>query len=313
MREDLVDILQHAPDWWGTADKGIYDNLIFIMPPANFQDVYDEIGEPKEGLEKIQEYQKLSKAGEILSKIMFICCIVGFYLCIVGIVSMGLGAPALKLGSVTLKGIINTEAETTVGTIYTAMAVGLILCAGAAVLAKFAECYFKHELADGTPFTFSGAEELKRLGILTICIPVGTQIAAEIVKLISIISGWNYMPANARFTRILIAMLGNIIFLISILCMKDSWRAGILEKDKTRLVTRGIYQYSRNPAFLGFDLKYTGVLFMYCNPLIVAFSIFAMKALHLQILQEERYLEREFGEEYLEYKSRVFRYLGRRK
>lgn len=57
LREDLEDILQHAPDWWGTEDKEIYDNLIFIMPPANFQDVYDEIGEPKEGLEKIQQYK----------------------------------------------------------------------------------------------------------------------------------------------------------------------------------------------------------------------------------------------------------------
>ena len=57
LREDLVDILQHAPDWWGTEDKEIYDKLIFIMPPANFQDVYDEIGEPKEGLEKIQQYK----------------------------------------------------------------------------------------------------------------------------------------------------------------------------------------------------------------------------------------------------------------
>ena len=132
-------------------------------------------------MKTLKTIQKLSKAGEILSKIMFICCIVGFCFCIVGIVSMGLGAPALKLGGVMLKGIINTEAETTVGTIYTAMAVGLILCAGEAVLAKFAECYFKHELADGTPFTFGGAEELKRLGILTICIPFGTQIVAEII------------------------------------------------------------------------------------------------------------------------------------
>mgnify|MGYP000001758254 CR=1 FL=1 len=132
-------------------------------------------------MKTLKTIQKLSKAGEILSKIMFICCIVVFCLCIAGIVSMGLGTPALKLGSVTLKGIINTEAETTVGAIYTAMAVGLILCAGEAVLAKFAECYFKHELAAGTPFNLSVAKELKRLGILTICIPVGTQIAAEIV------------------------------------------------------------------------------------------------------------------------------------
>ena len=143
------------------------------------------------------------------------------------------------------------------------------------------------------------------MGVATLCVPV--------VQLIAIIFSWNYMPANARFTGFLIAMLGNIIFLISILCMKDSWRAGIPEKDKTKLVTSGIYQCSRNPAFLGFDLQYIGVLFMYCNPLTVVSSVFAMTMLHLQILQEERYLVQEFGEEYLEYKSRVFRYLGRRK
>lgn len=56
-QEELADILSHAPDWWGTEDKEIYDNLIFIIPPADFQDVYHEIGEPKEGLEKIQEYK----------------------------------------------------------------------------------------------------------------------------------------------------------------------------------------------------------------------------------------------------------------
>lgn len=56
-QEKLEDILQHAPDWWGTENKEIYDNLIFIMPPATFADVYEEIGEPKEGLEQIQNYK----------------------------------------------------------------------------------------------------------------------------------------------------------------------------------------------------------------------------------------------------------------
>ena len=56
-QEDLADILRHAPDWWGTEKKEIYDNLIFILPPATFPDVYHEIGEPKEGLEQIQEYK----------------------------------------------------------------------------------------------------------------------------------------------------------------------------------------------------------------------------------------------------------------
>lgn len=57
-KEEIEDILYHAPDWWGDENKEIYDNLIFIMSPATFKDVYDEIGEPKEGLDKIEEYKE---------------------------------------------------------------------------------------------------------------------------------------------------------------------------------------------------------------------------------------------------------------
>ena len=57
LQEELADILRHAPDWWGTENQEIYDNLIFILPPATFPDVYQEIGAPKEGLEQIQAYQ----------------------------------------------------------------------------------------------------------------------------------------------------------------------------------------------------------------------------------------------------------------
>lgn len=37
----------------GGENKEIYDNLIFIIPPAAFSDVYQEIGEPKEELKRI--------------------------------------------------------------------------------------------------------------------------------------------------------------------------------------------------------------------------------------------------------------------
>ena len=94
--------------------------------------------------------------------------------------------------------------------------------------------------------------------------------------------------------------------------MKDSWRAGIPEKDKTELVTTGIYRYSRNPAFLGFDFMYIGVLLMYSNPLTAVFSLFAIITLHLQILQEEQYLTDMFGITYQKYMEQVHRYLGRK-
>lgn len=132
-------------------------------------------------------------------------------------------------------------------------------------------------------------------------------------QLLSIGFGWSHLPANARFAGFCVGMLGDLIFLISVLCMRDSWRAGIPDKDRTELVTDGIYAYSRNPAFLGFDLQYVGVLLMFCNLLTAAFTAFAVTMLHLQILQEERYLTSAFGAEYLNYRRRVFRYLGQRK
>lgn len=119
-------------------------------------------------------------------------------------------------------------------------------------------------------------------------------------------------PIRVVETLMSVATLGGAVFLCAVLCMKDSWRAGIPDKDRTALVTTGIYRYSRNPAFLGFDLMYTGVLLMYCNPLTAAFSLFAVIMLHLQILQEEKYLTATFGAPYQAYCRRVFRYLGRR-
>lgn len=137
-------------------------------------------------------------------------------------------------------------------------------------------------------------------------------LGAPAAQILSVIFGWSHLPVHARFTGFCIGMIGNAVFLSSILCMKDSWRAGIPDRDKTKLVTTGIYQFSRNPAFLGFDLQYIGVLLMYGNLLTAFFSFFAITMLHLQILQEEQYLAKTFGAPYLNYKNRVYRYLGRR-
>ena len=100
-------------------------------------------------------------------------------------------------------------------------------------------------------------------------------------QLLSIGFGWSHLPAGARFTGFCVGLLGDGIFLISVLCMKDSWRAGIPDQDKTELVTDGIYAFSRNPAFLGFDLQYIGVLLMFCNLLTGMFTAFAIVMLHL--------------------------------
>ena len=172
--------------------------------------------------------QKLSKIGKVLSKIMFIFCIIGFCGCIVGILSMALGAPTLKIGGVTLESILNTEAEVTVGTVYAAMVAGMILCAGEAVLAKFAEHYFNCELTDGTPFTFASAKEIQRLGILTICLPIGTQIVAEVVH--AVMEQTMQGVAPLRLDSSGSVTLGVMFIVMSLICR---YGATMYEESKT--------------------------------------------------------------------------------
>lgn len=132
------------------------------------------------------------------------------------------------------------------------------------------------------------------------------------VQLLSIGMNWTMLPNTVRWIGFLLGILGDGIFLAAVLCMKDSWRAGIPEQDQTKLVTNGIYQISRNPAFVGFDFMYLGIFLMYCNWLNGFFTVFAVVMLHLQILQEERYMTMTFGKSYQSYQSKVSRYLGRK-
>lgn len=95
---------------------------------------------------------------------------------------------------------------------------------------------------------------------------------------------------------------------------RDSWRAGVSKTDKTELVTNGIYQFSRNPAFLGFDLLYIGTLLMFFNWILCILTVFAVTMYHLQIVNvEEDFLLATFGNEYLQYKKKVCRYIGRKR
>lgn len=137
-------------------------------------------------------------------------------------------------------------------------------------------------------------------------------LAAPVVQLVSIICNWSWLTDSARFTGFLVGLIGDGIFLVAVITMKNSWRAGIPETDKTELVQNGIYRWSRNPAFLGFDLMYIGVGLMFCNPATICVSLFAIIMLHCQIIEEEKYLVGVFGQEYVEYKKQVFRYLGRK-
>lgn len=115
-----------------------------------------------------------------------------------------------------------------------------------------------------------------------------------------------------RYIGLIIALAGVIIFITAVVTMRDSWRAGIDNTQKTKIINNGIYKYSRNPAFVGFDLLYIGIGLAFSNIFNLIVACFSVLLLHLQILEEEKYLPRVFGKDYLEYKKRTGRYFGTR-
>lgn len=133
-----------------------------------------------------------------------------------------------------------------------------------------------------------------------------------IVEVISLFAVSSKLPLIFTISGSVLGIIGDIIFATAVFTMHDSWRAGIAEHDKTQIITKGIYQFSRNPAFLGFDCVYIGFVLMFFNVPLLLFSIFAIVMLHLQILQEEQYLTKAFGETYTNYKKKVYRYVGRK-
>jgi len=57
--DELEIYFETAPTWWNTDNKKIYDNMIFIIPPTTYQEVYEEIGEAKTEYERIKNYKDI--------------------------------------------------------------------------------------------------------------------------------------------------------------------------------------------------------------------------------------------------------------
>lgn len=108
---------------------------------------------------------------------------------------------------------------------------------------------------------------------------------------------------------LILMAVGTLIFILAVITMKNNWRAGFDEQQKTELVTSGIYQYSRNPAFVGFDLLYLGVAIALPSWITFLSAGCALLLFHLQIIGEEGYLINEFGGSYRTYRTKVRRYL----
>jgi protein-S-isoprenylcysteine O-methyltransferase Ste14 len=81
-------------------------------------------------------------------------------------------------------------------------------------------------------------------------------------------------------------------------------------KPTTAIVTTGPYRLTRNPAYLGMALVYIGIaLLAGALWVLVPLPVVLIVIDRMVIALEERYLERKFGREYLDYKDGVRRWV----
>ncbi len=81
-------------------------------------------------------------------------------------------------------------------------------------------------------------------------------------------------------------------------------------KPTTRIVTDGIYQYSRNPIYLGMAIGYAGIAIAAASPIALILLLPCLIVIRYYVIRkEEAYLEHKFGSEYLDYKAKVRRWI----
>ena len=121
------------------------------------------------------------------------------------------------------------------------------------------------------------------------------------------------IPVGRLYISALIALAGLSLSVWSIVYMKRDAMGREIAPRTRHLMTDGPYKMSRNPMLSGTYLYYAGVVVALWT--WWALLVFAAVAglMMLQVRSEEKRLEADFGEEYLEYKKRTGRFITLKK
>ncbi|MFN4156689.1 MAG: methyltransferase family protein, partial [Paracoccaceae bacterium] len=112
---------------------------------------------------------------------------------------------------------------------------------------------------------------------------------------------------------IFIAGLGAMVAFAAQMSMGTSWRVGVVTGETGSLISGGLYQFSRNPTFVGqFGLLAGVALAAPSMPTILAPILFLWSAI-VQIRSEEVALRQTLGSDYDRYAASVPRWIGFRR
>jgi protein-S-isoprenylcysteine O-methyltransferase Ste14 len=116
---------------------------------------------------------------------------------------------------------------------------------------------------------------------------------------------WEFAP----WIGVAFCTAGLGLLLLSLISFGRNFRVGIDTDRPDRLVTSGIFALSRNPIYVAFATVLLGQFLIFPNWILLLYTGAATWLFHRQVLREEDYLKKYYGEEYTDYCRRVRRYL----
>src|SRR5262245_19936500 len=107
----------------------------------------------------------------------------------------------------------------------------------------------------------------------------------------------------------MLSFAGLVFFVLSLVSFGKSFRVGIDIDQPDKLVTTGVFAYSRNPIYLAFGLILIGQFLVFPNWIPLVYVAAGSWLIHRQVLREEEFLKKHYGKEYEAYRNTVRRYL----
>jgi protein-S-isoprenylcysteine O-methyltransferase Ste14 len=104
-------------------------------------------------------------------------------------------------------------------------------------------------------------------------------------------------------------LAGLLLLLWSLISFGQSFRVGIDKDHPEKLITTGVFSFSRNPIYVAFAFILLGQFLIFSNWILLIYFGAAIWLFHRQVMREEDYLKKQYGPEYSEYCNRVRRYL----
>lgn len=100
-----------------------------------------------------------------------------------------------------------------------------------------------------------------------------------------------------------------VLFVVSLVHMKEAWRVGIDMEKANRLITGGVYSFIRHPIYTSVKMALLGSVALFPNAYFLSITVMGFLATTLIALQEEEFLRNKFGAAFEVYEKKTGRFL----